>query len=89
MLELPRLVGTFLWLIAKSDSDDTLPIDDPLMKSDLLPYQEAEASPHVMLVLTLQGGHIGWYTRESGRMTQWFVRPICEYFEGLAKVCAV
>ncbi|KAG8844447.1 hypothetical protein FRB96_003035 [Tulasnella sp. 330] len=60
-------------------------LDDPLMKSDLLPYREAESSPYVMLALTPKGGHIGWYSRENGRITQWFVRPICEYFEGIAK----
>ncbi|KAG8992572.1 hypothetical protein FRB94_011491 [Tulasnella sp. JGI-2019a] len=60
--------------------------DDPLMKGELLPYHEAESSPYVMLALTSQGGHIGWYARVNGRMTQWFVKPVCEYFDGLAQL---
>ncbi|KAG8882236.1 hypothetical protein FRB98_003862 [Tulasnella sp. 332] len=60
--------------------------DDPLMKGSLLPYSEAQANAYVMLAVTPQGGHIGWYTRQNGRMNQWFVKPVCEYFEGLDKL---
>ncbi|KAG8987391.1 hypothetical protein FRB94_004761 [Tulasnella sp. JGI-2019a] len=60
--------------------------DDPLMKGSLLPYHEAAANPYVVLAVTAHGGHIGWYTRDQGRMTQWFTKPICEYFAGLAKL---
>lgn len=48
-------------------------LDDPVICDEVLPYQEIEVTPYVVLVTTKGGGHLGWFERGGGR---WFVKPV-------------
>jgi predicted alpha/beta-fold hydrolase len=37
-------------------------LDDPVVTSDCIPYEEFKGNPYLVLVETLRGGHIGWFT---------------------------
>lgn len=40
-------------------------LDDPVVTSDCIPHEEFKANPNLVLVETLRGGHIGWFTGMS------------------------
>ncbi|KAL7934769.1 Alpha/Beta hydrolase protein [Trichoderma chlorosporum] len=47
--------------------------DDPLSPQVGLPIQEAKQNPHVVLAVTLFGGHLGWFQQDGNR---WFIQAM-------------
>lgn len=37
-------------------------LDDPVVTSDCIPHEEFKTNPYLVLVETVRGGHIGWFT---------------------------
>jgi uncharacterized protein len=48
--------------------------DDPVVCDEVLPIEEVQVSPYIVLCTTSLGGHLGWFETGGGR---WFVKPVC------------
>lgn len=60
--------------------------DDPIVAE--VPVQEAGKNPFVAMVVTDQGGHLGWFVGGgfAGRgapVKKWNVEPVCEWFQAI------
>lgn len=63
-------------------------LDDPIVAE--VPIHEAGKNPYVALVVTKQGGHLGWFVGGgfAGRgkpVRKWNVQPVCEWFEAIVE----
>lgn len=54
--------------------------DDPMALDAVLPYAQVKQNPHLCLLATGHGGHIGWYGLHGDR---WFSNVIVESLAGL------
>ncbi|KAJ2970689.1 hypothetical protein NQ176_g8066 [Zarea fungicola] len=50
-------------------------LDDPIAIKEAIPYAEFRKNPNTVLVLTTQGGHLGWFERNGRR---WYNKPVRE-----------
>ena len=55
-------------------------LDDPVIHSDGIPFQEFQEQPNIILATTTTEGHVGWYT---GNLIpkRWFQIPCLEFLE--------
>ncbi|ETN40820.1 uncharacterized protein HMPREF1541_05100 [Cyphellophora europaea CBS 101466] len=56
--------------------------DDPVCCSEVLPVQEVQVTPYVVLCSTTLGGHLGWFENGGGR---WFVKPSTSFLDKMYK----
>ncbi|CAL1705526.1 unnamed protein product [Somion occarium] len=59
-------------------------LDDPILGTVGLPYEEARRNPWLVLATTKHGGHMGWFERaSSGGLARWYVKPMTQFFQAL------
>lgn len=62
-------------------------LDDPILGTVGLPYEEARRNPWLVLATTKHGGHMGWFERaSSGGLARWYVKPMTQFFQALLEV---
>lgn len=47
--------------------------DDPVICDEVLPIEEVQVTPYIVLCTTSLGGHLGWFETGGSR---WFVKPV-------------
>eukprot|EP00826_Nyctotherus_ovalis_P019932 TRINITY_DN1620_c0_g1_i17.p4 TRINITY_DN1620_c0_g1~~TRINITY_DN1620_c0_g1_i17.p4 ORF type:complete len:141 (-),score=53.63 TRINITY_DN1620_c0_g1_i17:111-533(-) len=58
-------------------------MDDPVIKSSIIPFKECLVNDYVMVATHPCGGHVGFFTGLNPK--QWFAEPALGYFEALEK----
>jgi predicted alpha/beta-fold hydrolase len=62
-------------------------MDDPVVTSEVIPWQEIKSNPNVILATTKFGGHIGWF--KGGNLfpkERWFPTPVREFIHAIVDV---
>lgn len=62
-------------------------VDDPIAPRPGIPFFEVKENPHVILALTAQGGHLGWF-EGAIKPKRWFAKPVGEYISAIIEVLA-
>jgi hypothetical protein len=59
-------------------------MDDPISHQDLIPYNEVKVNPNIVLALTANGGHLGWF-EATGILPRkrWIQKPIVQFIHAL------
>ncbi|ORX62721.1 AB-hydrolase YheT [Hesseltinella vesiculosa] len=60
-------------------------LDDPIAHHSALPFRQVKENPNVVLALTSQGGHIGWFEYFVSP-TRWVTKPIVEFIAAISDV---
>lgn len=55
-------------------------LDDPIVNSECIPFEEFRSNPHLVLATTRVGGHLGWFTGNN-LPQRWFPKPAFEFLE--------
>ncbi|ANZ74855.1 BA75_03233T0 [Komagataella pastoris] len=53
-------------------------LDDPIVGSEALPFQECRCNPFTLMLTTSLGGHLAWFQSPTKR---WYVRPLALFFQ--------
>ncbi|RKP13055.1 Alpha/Beta hydrolase protein [Piptocephalis cylindrospora] len=53
-------------------------LDDPISCAEGIPWDECRANPYILLALTQQGGHLGWF-EGAWKIQRWCTRPLAEF----------
>ncbi|KAI7864528.1 Alpha/Beta hydrolase protein [Spinellus fusiger] len=59
-------------------------LDDPISNKACIPYDEIATNPYVILALTEQGGHIGWFEHFFSPK-RWIVKPVTEFIGAMGR----
>ncbi|KAJ1550686.1 hypothetical protein HK096_005586, partial [Nowakowskiella sp. JEL0078] len=53
--------------------------DDPVASCDAIPFAETRINPNILLAVTPQGGHLGWFSGWKPR--RWYQNVVSEFLE--------
>ncbi|KAI8098535.1 Alpha/Beta hydrolase protein [Halteromyces radiatus] len=60
-------------------------LDDPIANGACLPIEQVKANPNVILAVTAQGGHIGWF-EHIRQPSRWMNKPLAEFITAMFQV---
>ena len=64
-------------LIINAKDDDVVPID-------AIPFEECEANPNIVLVVTQTGNHLAWFEGLFSPQ-KWYLKPTIEFLNALTE----
>lgn len=57
-------------------------LDDPVVTSDCIPYEEFHINENLILGVTRCGGHLGWF-QGALKPRRWYSQVALEFFESV------
>ncbi|OQR95934.1 serine protease family S33 [Thraustotheca clavata] len=56
-------------------------LDDPICPKEAIPYEECRSNPNVILAVTKNGGHLGYYTKL--KFNTWYIDTIIQFSKAI------